>query len=75
MKNNKTGKDIDRVYSIWFTRKQCSQLLNVGISKIDEWIDGGEGPLKSFKADGMRMVHRKDLIAFGKMMRSQGGVA
>lgn len=71
-KNKRKEKFIPPFYGLWFSTEQCAQLLNVSKSKAAEWIGSGKGRLPSFKIDGFRMVHRKDLMQFADMMRSEG---
>jgi|SaaInlStandDraft_1057018.scaffolds.fasta_scaffold141191_2 hypothetical protein len=59
-----------RMTPLFFSREDCAELLGCGLSKVDDVIKSGD--LLSFKWNGQRKVHSKDLWNFAWNLRDAG---
>ena len=65
-----TMKNKRRIPPLLFSRDDCAEALGCGKSKIDEVLQSGK--LRSFKWNGQRKVHSKDLWNFAWNLRDAG---
>ena len=55
---------------LFFSRRDCAELLGCGLNKIDDAVKNKT--LKSFLWGGDRKIHSKDLWEFAWMLREGG---
>ncbi len=62
MNDDKRKKSVSKVPPLWTDRYGVRDCLNVGMSKVDEFIATGQLP--SFKVGTATRIHKRDLWKF-----------